>query len=105
MPQSKRSLVERVDFITSPGHLEGKRPGGWGQGPAVVVTNLGVYRFDDRGEMFLATLHPGVPMEEARANTSWDLRVAEDLGETPSPTPEELRLIREELDPEGAYTG
>src|SRR5207253_7551448 len=36
MPQSTRSFVEKVDFVTSPGHLEGKRPGGWGQGPAVV---------------------------------------------------------------------
>ena len=105
MPQSKRSFVDRVDFTTSPGHLEGRRPRGWGQGPAVVVTNLAVYRFDDRGEMFLATLHPGVSLEEARDNTSWDLRVAGDIGQTPPPTPEELRLIREELDPEGAYTG
>src|SRR2546422_10531090 len=59
MPQSKRSFVERIDFTTSPGHLKGKRPEGWGQGPSVVVTNLGVCRFDDRGEMFLASIHPG----------------------------------------------
>ena len=104
MPQSKRSFVERIDFTTSPGHLAGKRPAGWGQGPAVVVTNLGVYRFDDRGEMFLATVHPGVPIEEVKDNASWELRVADDVGETPPPTEEELRLVREELDPEGAYT-
>ena len=104
MPQSKRSFVERIDFTTSPGHLAGKRPEGWGMGPAVVVTNLGVYRFDDRGEMFLATVHPGVPIEEVKDNTSWELRVADDVGETPPPTEEELRLVREELDPEGAYT-
>jgi glutaconate CoA-transferase subunit B len=104
VPQSKRSFVERIDFTTSPGHLAGKRREGWGMGPAVVVTNLGVYRFDDRGEMFLATVHPGVPIEEVKDNTSWELRVADDVGETPPPTEEELRLVREELDPEGAST-
>src|SRR2546427_10317229 len=104
MPQSKRSFVERIDFTTSPGHLSGKRPAGWGQGPAVVVTNLGVYRFDDHGEMFLVSLHRGVSLQDARDNTAWELHVAKDLEETPLPTEEELRLVREELDPEGAYT-
>src|SRR5207245_10008896 len=45
MPQSKRSFVERIDFTTSPGHLAGVRPAGWGAGPTAVVTGLGVYRF------------------------------------------------------------
>jgi glutaconate CoA-transferase subunit B len=106
MPQSRRSFVERIDFVTSPGHLAGERPKEWqGSGPTVVVTNLGVYRFDDEtGEMEVATLHPGVTLDQARENTSWALRTAEGLGETAPPTPEELRLIREELDPSGAYT-
>jgi glutaconate CoA-transferase, subunit B len=103
MPQSKRSFVERIDFTTSPGHLTGKRPAGWGAGPSVVVTGLGVYEFDESGEMFLATIHPGVSVEDVSANTSWKMRVADDLAETQPPTDEELRLIRE-LDPEGAYT-
>ena len=55
-------------------------------------------------EMELRTLHPGVTLDDARANTGWDLLVAADLGETPPPTAEELRLIREELDPQGSYT-
>ena len=105
MPQSKRSFVERIDFTTSPGHLGGKRPAGWGGGPSVVVTNLAVYRFrEGTGEMELAALHPGVSLEEVRDNTSWEVEVADDLTETPPPTAEELRLMREELDPEGAYT-
>jgi glutaconate CoA-transferase, subunit B len=105
MPQSKRSFVERIDFTTSPGHLGGKRPAGWGGGPSVVVTNLAVYRFgEDTGEMELAGLHPGVSLEEVRDNTSWEVEVADDLTETLPPTAEELRLMREELDPEGAYT-
>src|SRR5439155_8049961 len=53
MPQSTRSFVERIDFTTSPGHLEGRRPAGWlGAGPTTVVTGLGVYGFDAAtGEM------------------------------------------------------
>lgn len=105
MPQSRRSFVERVDFTTSPGHLGGRRPAGWlGAGPHVVVTNLGVYGFDDRGEMELRSLHPSVTLEQAREATAWDLKVAVDLSETSPPTAEELRLIREELDPEGTAT-
>lgn len=104
--QSKRSFVERVDFTTSPGHLAGERPPGWlGRGPSVVVTDLGVYGFDASGEMELRTLHPGVTLEQAREHTGWELRVVEDLGETPAPSEEELRLIREDLDPEGVATG
>jgi glutaconate CoA-transferase subunit B len=105
MPQSKRSFVERVDFVTSPGRVAGERPTGWGAGPSVVVTGLGVYRFGrESGEMELASLHPGVSLQQARDNTAWDLKVAADLEETRPPTDEELRLIREELDPGGAYT-
>jgi len=105
MPQSKRSFVERIDFTTSPGHLTGARPAGWGAGPSEVVTGLGTYGFDEMsGEMVLKTVHPGVAVDRARENTSWDLRVTDDVVETPPPTDEELRLIREELDPEGAYT-
>jgi glutaconate CoA-transferase, subunit B len=107
MPQSKRSFVNQLDFRTSPGHLAGagSRPAGWGAGPTVVVTGLAVLGFDEpSGEMELRTLHPGVTREQVLENTGWDLRVADDLGVTPAPTAEELRLIREELDPEGAYT-
>ncbi len=112
MRQSTRSFVERIDFRTSPGNLGGaeqaeriRREGGWlGRGPTVVVTDLGVYRFDDTGEMRLESLHPGATVEEARATVGWELRVADDLAATPPPTDTELRLVREELDPEGVYT-
>jgi len=105
MPQSKRSFVGTVDFVTSPGHLGGERPKEWqGQGPTVVVTGLGVYGFDAGGEMTLESLHPGVTLEEVRDNTGWDLKAPAEIRETAAPTDEELRLIREELDPEGTYT-
>ena len=113
MRQSARSFVERIDFRTSPGNLGGaeqseriRREQGWlGRGPSVVVTDLGIYHFDEAGEMRLDALHPGATLDEVRATMGWSPRVAEALATTPPPTDEELRLIREELDPEGAYTG
>jgi glutaconate CoA-transferase subunit B len=112
MRQSRRSFVERIDFRTSPGNLGGagqaeriRREGGWlGRGPSIVLTDLGVYRFDETGEMRLETLHPGATLDAVRETIGWDIKVAPDLATTPLPTPDELRLIREELDPEGVYT-
>lgn len=109
MRQAQRSFVERLDFRTSPGHSgdpEHDRARGWsGSGPTSVVTDLGTYGFDElTGEMTLLTLHPGVTMDDVRSNTAWDPKVSPDLGETPRPTQEELRIIREELDPQGTQT-
>jgi len=106
MRQAPRSFVDRIDFRTSPGHSgdpEHDRARGWfGSGPTSVVTDLGTYGFDEAtGEMTLLTLHPGVSLDDVRASMGWEPRVAVDLGETPPPTAEELRLIREELDPLG----
>ncbi|MFM7717934.1 MAG: CoA-transferase subunit beta [Actinomycetota bacterium] len=106
MRQGTRSFVERLDFRTSPGHsgdpAHDAERGWWGNGPSSVVTDLGQYRFDDAtGEMTLTHLHPGVSLDDVRAAMAWEPRVAPDLGETPAPTAEELRLIREELDPQG----
>jgi glutaconate CoA-transferase subunit B len=112
MRQSKRSFVETIDFRTSAGNLGGaeqseriRREQGWlGRGPSVVVTDLGIWHFDDDGEMRLDSLHPGATLEDVRATVGWEPKVAENLAETPAPSAEELRLIREELDPGGAYT-
>lgn len=106
MRQGRRSFVEKLDFRTSPGHSgdpeRDRRRGWWGSGPTVVVTDLAEYRFDEAtGEMTLARLHPGVSPDEVRENMAWEPKVAADLAETPPPTDEELRLIREELDPHG----
>ena len=109
MRQATRSFVDVIDFRTSPGHSgdpahDAAR--GWnGSGPTAVVTDLGTYDFDEAtGEMMLSTMHPGVTMDVIRASMGWEPKVAQDLGETPAPSVEELRLIREELDPGGAYT-
>jgi len=106
-PLSKRAFPERVDFVTSPGFLGGgderQRLGIRGGGPRAVITNRCVFRFED-GEMTLAALYPGVDVETVRAEVGWDdLRVAGDLVTVPAPTAEELRVIREEIDPEGLH--
>jgi glutaconate CoA-transferase subunit B len=70
-----------------------------------VVTDLATFGFDEEtGEMTLRTLHPGVTLEDVKANMGWDPRVAPDLQETLPPTDDELRLLREELDPQGIHT-
>jgi glutaconate CoA-transferase subunit B len=66
-----------------------------------VITQLATYAFTD-GEMELRTLHPGVSLAEVKANLGWEPRVADRLEETPPPSDEELRLLRE-LDPGRAY--
>jgi glutaconate CoA-transferase subunit B len=109
MRQATRSFVNELDFRTSPGHsgdAAHDAARGWhGSGPTSVVTDLGTYGFDgSTGEMTLLTVHPGVTVDDIRANMGWDPKLAPDLGETPAPSAEELRLIREELDPGGVYT-
>jgi glutaconate CoA-transferase subunit B len=110
MRLKKRAFVEKLDFCTSAGHLSGRAGertalGMPGTGPQLVVTDKAIFRFDkDTGEMVLASVHPGVTAEEVQAEVSWPLKVVPDLKSTEPPTAEELRLIREELDPEGAYT-
>jgi glutaconate CoA-transferase, subunit B len=109
MRQGQRSFVEKLHFRTSPGHsgdAEHDRARGWtGSGPTSVVTDLATYAFDEaRGEMTLRTLHPGVGLDEVRANMGWEPTMAADVGETPAPTDEELRILRDELDPQGVFT-
>jgi glutaconate CoA-transferase subunit B len=111
MRQSSRSFVERIEFRTSPGRardaqaVHARSEQGWlGRGPSVVVTDLAIYHFDERGEMRLDSLHPGATVEEVEAASGWQPFRAEPLTQTPAPTADELRLIREELDPNGVYT-
>ncbi|MFV2064175.1 MAG: CoA-transferase subunit beta [Chloroflexota bacterium] len=112
MRQSRRSFVESIDFRTSPGNpgrdseaARKRSAQGWsGRGPSVVVTDLAVYHFDDEGQMRLDLLHPGATLEQVRESMGWQVRVSPQLSTTPAPTPEELRLIREVLDPDGHYS-
>ena len=104
--QTARSFVERVDFVTSPGRTrDGARPAGaTGGGPERVITDLGQYVFDaNDGTMRLETMHPGVTLDEVRAHTGWPLDAPLVDEATAPPTGEELRILREELDPKGYY--
>jgi glutaconate CoA-transferase subunit B len=108
MAHQPHRLVERVGYVTSPGHGSG---GTWrrdvglrpGTGPSAILTTRGVLRFDEEGEAFLSSVHPGVAVEDVVANTGWKLRVAPDVAETPAPTEAELAVIRE-FDPTGFWT-
>jgi glutaconate CoA-transferase subunit B len=106
-PHQKRRFPARVDFRTSAGFLDGgdERAAAKlrGAGPQAVVTDLGILEPDETGELILAALHPGATVEAAQANTGWPLRVAADLRLTAPVTAEELRILREELDPTGIY--
>jgi glutaconate CoA-transferase subunit B len=98
MNQSTRSFVDRVDFVTSPGHRRpdgsGGRPSWAGAGPTAVVTQLGVYHFGTNGEMELAGLHPGVDEGTVDAGSGWPMRrAASDLRLT-APSDETLASIR-----------
>jgi glutaconate CoA-transferase subunit B len=109
MAHERRRFVERVDYVTSPGHGEGgdwrARTGLPGGGPSAVITTLGLFRFDAATrEMTLASVHPGMTIEQVRAQTGWPLRVADPVTETPPPSAAELAMIRR-FDPEGFWTG
>jgi glutaconate CoA-transferase subunit B len=106
-PHQKRRFPEKVDFRTSAGFLGGRkereRANLRGGGPQAVVTNLGVMEPDESGELILTALHPGATVEQVQENTGWQIKSAPELRTTAPPTEEELRILREELDPTGIY--
>jgi glutaconate CoA-transferase subunit B len=108
LQHEKARLVERVSYVTSPGYGSGnswRRAQGLPakSGPSALITTMGVLRFGADGEAYLASVHPGVRVEEVLANTGWTLRVADALMETPAPSDGELAVIRE-LDPKRFWT-
>lgn len=108
MRLSRRAFVERLDFVTSPGFIDGgdarERLGMPGGGPRLVITDKALFDFNTPArEMRLFSLHPGVALEDALSGIGWPVRVADDLSVTAPPTDEELRCIRQELDPAGLY--
>ncbi len=110
-PHEKRRFVEKVDFVTSPGYIDG--PGARervglprGTGPYRIVTNLGVMGFDEAScRMTCLALHAGVEKEQVIENTGFEMLFADPLGQTAPPTEEELRILRDEVDPNGYIIG
>jgi glutaconate CoA-transferase subunit B len=100
MAQSRRSFVDRVDFITSFGHGTGgnhrQQLGLRTLGPTLVVTDLCIMRPDPISkELIVVSLHPGITRDQVQTNTGWQLRFAADLAETLAPTEQELTILRE----------
>jgi glutaconate CoA-transferase, subunit B len=108
LAHERTRLRERVSHVTSPGYGTGN---GWrqsqglplGSGPAAIITTLGILRFGNDGEAYLASVHPGRSVEEVLENTGWTLRVADELIETNPPTDQELAVMRQ-LDPNHFWT-
>ena len=109
MHLKKRAFVDRLDFLTSPGHLSGGNArqalGMPGRGPELVITDMAIFNFESaEREMQLVSLYPGVTLEQVQAEMGWQVRLAETLSEAIPPTNEELQLIRVQLDPTGMYS-
>jgi glutaconate CoA-transferase, subunit B len=107
MQQDSRRFVRKLDFLTTPGYLSGpgerERAGlPEGTGPYRVVTQFGVMGFDDATKrMKLLSTHPGVTVEDVKTNTGFPLLLSSDITVTSPPTPNEIRILREEIDPAG----
>ena len=109
MQHDARRFVPKVDFVTTPGFLSG--PGAReaaglppGTRPAYVVSTLALMDYDPKTcRMRLKSLHPGVTVAEVVASTGFELVMPEKVGENVPPSAEELRLLREEIDPERLY--
>jgi glutaconate CoA-transferase subunit B len=106
-PHQKRRFPEKVEFMTSAGFISGKggreKAGLRGGGMLAVVTDIGILEPDANGEMTLTALHPGRTVEQAKENTGWDLKIAPQLSVTEPVTDKELKILREELDPNSIY--
>ncbi len=106
-PHQKRRFPEKLDFRTSAGFLGGRAERQAarlrGSGPLAVVTDLGIMEPDENGELVLTALHPNATVEQAQANTGWALKAVAEPRRTEPPSAEELRILREELDPQGIY--
>ena len=111
MRQDTRKFVEKLDYITTPGYLTGpnaREKAGLPRktGPYRVITQLGVMGFDDDTKrMNLISTHPGVKVDEIIANTGFQLIISDNIPDTMTPTEDELRLLREQIDPNGIVIG
>ena len=103
----KRRFPVSVDYVTSPGWLEGgdsrRRAGLIRGGPSAIVTTKAVMRFrEDTKALYLESYHPGLTAQAVAEDTGFPIDIHGAV-ETPAPTPEELRILREEVDPERIF--
>lgn len=110
-PHVRSRFVEKVDFITTPGYLDG--PGAReaaglppNTGPYKIITNLAIMGFDDATKaMKVEALSPGVDIDQVIEATGFELMIPDDIGTMDEPTGDQLRVLREEVDPEGLVIG
>jgi glutaconate CoA-transferase subunit B len=100
MAQSRRSFVDRLDFVTSLGHGEGRgsreRLGVTTKGPTRVITDLCVMEPDEANrQLEVVAIHPGVSRQQIADSTGWPVKFAARVADTPPPTAEELRVLRD----------
>ncbi|MFK4785376.1 glutaconate CoA-transferase subunit B [Fusobacterium sp. MFO224] len=108
MQHEKRRFMKKIDYITSPGWMDG--PGGrekvglpGNRGPIMVVTDRGILKFDEETKrMYLAGYYPTSSPEDVIENTGFDIDVSRAV-ELEAPTPEVIRMIREDIDPGQAF--
>lgn len=108
MRLSKRAFVPQLDFMTSPGHLNGgdarARLGMPGYGPDKIITDKALFTFDNpEREMMLVELAPGQTIESVQAVVGWPVRAADQIRPMTPPSAAELVVVREQLDPQGLY--
>jgi len=101
---SRARFVEKCDFVTSPGYLTGvgaREAAGLPEGgPHKIITDLAVMGFDDKTKaMMIESLHPGVDVDKVQGETGFELVVPQEIGHTDPPHAEELRILRDEVDP------
>jgi glutaconate CoA-transferase, subunit B len=99
IPQSKRAMVEQLDFVTSVGHGTGgesrAQQGLTTAGPVKVITDLCVMEPDPiTRELTVTSVHPGMTRDKIQAATGWPIRFADQLSETPAPSANELEVLR-----------
>jgi glutaconate CoA-transferase subunit B len=103
-----RKLNEAVSFITSPGYLRGdgeRSAQGLTGGPSRVITDKAVFGFDPESKrMRIESIHPDTNLEDVLLNMNFQPIIPDDLPITEPPTEEQVRLIREEIDPDKSYT-
>jgi glutaconate CoA-transferase subunit B len=109
MRQEERKLRESISFITSPGYLSGgsrRADAGLRGGPSKVITDKAIFGFHpETRELMILSVHPGVTLDEVRGTMGFAPLVPDHLPATEPPTAEQLRLIREEIDPDRMYMG
>ena len=92
---SRVTFVKKLNFVSGLGHVSHRKRG---DGPKYLITNMGQFDWHN-GKMRLTSYHSGVNIDRIQAKTGFELSIADDVHETPPPTPNELKLLREEIDP------